>query len=435
MPPAAPTRIRNRVLGFLCSLSFVLYLDRVCIGKAVVPIQNDLGITNTEIGYALGAFTIAYGLFEVPTGRWGDRFGSRGVLTRIVVWWSLFTALTGAATGLWMLVAVRFLFGAGEAGAYPNAARVIARWFPLGERGAAQGVMLTSAQLGGALAPTVAAYLILAIGWRWSFVCFSLIGVVWAAAFYVWFRDDPAEHAATNASERDLIADGRPPQPAEHSLPIPWRTILTSRNIWLLGTLQTCSSFASYMYMNWYPTYLEQGRGVDPIEAGWLSSLVLGGAAIGCLGSGFINDWLARITGRRPVRYRLYGFFGTLVAAGALLASAQCASPLATSLWASVAFLAAISQQATFWAVTTEISGKHLGVVFGLMNSMGVPGAFVSTVFLGRFVDWMKSQGYEGRAQWDPAFYVYAGVLLVGACCWLGVDSKKQVPDQEPQTI
>ena len=137
-PQFAPTRARYGVLGFLCSLSFVLYLDRVCFSQAVVPMENDLGLTHTQIGYASGAFTIAYGLFEVPSGRWGDRFGSRGVLTRIVVWWSLFTALTGAATGLMMLVTVRFLFGAGEAGAYPNVARIIARWFPRAERGAAQ---------------------------------------------------------------------------------------------------------------------------------------------------------------------------------------------------------------------------------------------------------------------------------------------------------
>jgi ACS family glucarate transporter-like MFS transporter len=428
-----PTHARYGVLGFLCSLSFVLYLDRVCIGQAVVPIQKDLDLSNTQIGYALGAFTIAYGLFEVPTGRWGDRFGSRGVLTRIVLWWSVFTALTGAANGLFMLVAVRFLFGAGEAGAFPNAARVIARWFPLGERGAAQGMILTSAQLGGALAPAIAAYLIRDLGWRWTFAVFSVLGLVWAAAFYAWFRDDPAEHVAANASERTLIDGGLPSVPAEHSLAIPWPSILTSANIWFLGLLQTCSSFASYMYMSWYPTYLEKGRHVDPLEAGWLSSLVLGGAAVGCLLSGFVNDWLTRITHAHPARYRMYGFAGTALAALALLLSVQCESPRATSLWAALACLAAMSQQATFWAVTTEISGKHLGVVFGLMNSMGVPGAFVSTVFLGRFVDWMKSQGYEGRAQWDPAFYVYAGVLLLGACCWLLVDANKKVPDAEPQ--
>ena len=133
---AAATRTRYGVLGFLCSLAFVLYLDRVCIGQALPSIQSELGLSNDQIGYVLGAFLIAYGLFEVPTGHWGDRFGSRGVLTRIVVWWSLFTALTGAANGLLVLVSVRFLFGAGEAGAYPNVARIIARWFPPGERGA-----------------------------------------------------------------------------------------------------------------------------------------------------------------------------------------------------------------------------------------------------------------------------------------------------------
>jgi sugar phosphate permease len=370
-------------------------------------------------------------LFEVPTGRWGDRFGSRGVLTRIVVWWSAFTALTGAVTSLTVLIAVRFLFGAGEAGAYPNAARVIARWFPLEERGRVQGLMLTSAQLGAAIAPAMAAYLILAVGWRWTFVMFSLFGLVWAAVFFRWFRDDPAEHPATNKAELKLIEQGRGAGPVEHSQPIPWRRMVANRNIWLLGMIQTCSSFVSYMYMGWYPTYLEKGRGVGPVEAGWLSSLVLAGAAVGCLASGFITDWLARVTHRNPLRHRLYGFFGTAVSAAALWAGIECETALATSIWASVAFMAAISQQATFWTVTMEISGKHLGTIFGLMNSLGVPGAFASTLFLGRFADWMQARGHEGRAQWDPAFYVYAAILLVGAFCWLAVDACRTVDDAD----
>jgi ACS family glucarate transporter-like MFS transporter len=422
-----PTRVRYGVLGFLCTLSFVLYIDRVCIGQAVVPMQRDLGLSNTQIGYALAAFTMAYGLFEVPTGRWGDRFGSRGVLARIVIWWSLFTALTGAATGLAMLVAVRFLFGAGEAGAYPNAARIIARWFPHTERGRAQGIVITSAQLGGALAPVVAAYLIAEIGWRATFVAFSSLGLVWAVAFYWWFRDDPAEHPATNHAERRLLAPAATTHDGQAAGPIPWAAILANPSIWLLGTLQTCSSFLSYMFMGWYPTYLEKGRGVDALEAGKLASLVLAGSAVGCLASGFANDYLARATGNHPARFRFYGFAGTLAAAVALVVSIRCETPLAASLWASLAFMCAISQQATFWAVTTEIGGEHLGVVFGLMNSMGVPGAFVSSMFLGRFVDWMAARGHEGRAQWDPAFYVYAAVLLVGACCWLAVDARRKV--------
>ncbi len=422
------------MLAFLCTLSFVLYLDRVCIGKAVGPIRDDLGLTNTQMGYAMGAFLIAYGLFEVPTGHWGDRFGSRRVLTRIVVWWSVFTALTGAATGLWMLVTIRFLFGAGEAGAYPNMVRTIARWFPLNERGAAQGIVITSAQLGGALAPVMAAHLIELIGWRSTFVVFSLLGIVWAAAFYWWYRDDPREMTGQVVRENDhaIAAAQSSLAPRENAVDanIPWKSILTNSNVWLLGIFQTCSSFLSYMFMGWYPTYLEEGRGVDPILTGWLASLVLFGSAVGCLASGFINDWLARLTDRNPARFRVYGFCATALAVIALVISVRCETALATSIWAAIAFLLAIWQQATLWALTTEISGPRIGVVFGLINSMGVPGGFISTVFVGRFVDWMASRGYTGRAQWDPTFYAYAAVLAVGGCCWIFVNANKRIAEE-----
>src|SRR4051812_24943797 len=211
-PPTPATRVRYTVLAFLCALTFILYIDRICISKAAPRIERDLDISHTAMGFVFGAFTVAYGLFEVPTGRWGDRYGSRGVLTRIVLWWSAFTALTGCVgrftldSGYWLnvpwldtvvpllldgfllLLLVRFLFGAGEAGALPNAARVVARWFPAGKRGAAQGIVNTSALLGGALAAVAAAYLIELVGWRWSFVLFDTLGVVWAGAFYTWFR-------------------------------------------------------------------------------------------------------------------------------------------------------------------------------------------------------------------------------------------------------
>jgi ACS family glucarate transporter-like MFS transporter len=430
VPEAAPTRARYGVLAFLCSLSFVLYLDRVCIGQAAPAIQKELDLSNTEMGYALSAFVLAYGLFEVPTGRWGDRFGSRGVLARIVIWWSAFTALTGAAANLAMLVAVRFLFGAGEAGAYPNAARVLARWFPRSQRGAAQGLMLTSAQIGATISPRVAQWLIDDVGWRWTFVVFSAIGIVWAVAFYRWFRDDPARHPGVNEAERQLIAAGAPVDAhAEHHAPIPWGAIGRSPNVWLLGVVQTCSAAASYMYMMWYPSYLQQARGVSADDASWMSSLVLLGGALGVLASGFVNDWLGRVTAYHPARFRVYGFLGTAGSAVALAASVECESAWTTSAWAATAFALAISQQATFWNVTTEISGRNLGSIFGLMNSLGVPGAFVSTMFLGRFADWMAAQGYVGRAQWDPAFYIYAAVLLVGACCWLAVDARKKIPE------
>ena len=182
----SPTRSRF-VLGlWLCGLSAILYLDRICMSQAIVPIQKELGLTNSQISYVMMAFTLAYGLFEVPTGRMGDRFGSRNVLTRIVLWWSLFTGLTGACSGFLTLLLVRFLFGIGEAGAFPNAARVIARWYPVRERGRAQGAMLAAAQFGAVLAPVGAAWLIENVGWRGSFAVFGSLGVVWAIGFWLW---------------------------------------------------------------------------------------------------------------------------------------------------------------------------------------------------------------------------------------------------------
>ena len=224
-----PTSVRYAVLGFLAAMTFVLYLDRVCISKAGPRIQEELGISNTAMGFVFAAFTLSYGLFEIPTGRWGDRYGSRGVLTRIVIWWSVFTALTGAAGGFLMLLLVRFLFGAGEAGALPNSARVLREWFPESSRGWAQGLVTTAMMVGGAAAPMASQALIDSVGWRWSFGVFGIIGLVWAAAFYLWFRDNPADHPATNQAERQLIAEGKiPPRKRCPSIPKSWLQTLPS---------------------------------------------------------------------------------------------------------------------------------------------------------------------------------------------------------------
>lgn len=427
----APARLsKYGVLGFLCSLGFILYLDRVCIGKAVEPIRRDLGLSLSEMGYVLGAFVVAYGLFEVPTGHWGDRYGSRGVLTRIVIWWSAFTILTGAAMGFWMLLGTRFLFGAGEAGAYPNVARVLARWFPAEQRGSAQGLVITSAQFGGAVSPAFAAYLIEFSGWRWAFAIFGSVGIVWAAAFYYWFRDDPGEAARLGDEGAPLAAEREPAANAEPHPPIPWALVLTSANIWLLGLINTCASFVSYMFMQWYPTYLVEARGAGSIESGWYASLVLGGGAVGALCGGFIADWLVRVTGNRRWAYSGYGAAALSMAAVAMLASVKCDSLPVSSLLATLACMSALSHQACWWGVTTEISGKHLGALFGLMNSLGVPGALISTAFLGRFVDEMAKHGYQGRAGWDPAFYVYAAVLLIGGCSYLLVNCRRSAVER-----
>ena len=426
-PAERPSNARYTVLGFMCSLAFVLYLDRICISQAATDIKRDLSLSNTEFGYVAAAFTVAYALFEVPIGWWGDKYGSRGVLARIVIGWSIFTALTGAAFGFVSLVAIRFLFGVGEAGAFPNTARILSRWFPTERRGMAQGLVNSISQVGGALAPILTSYLMVNIGWRWTFFTFSLPGIAWAAAFYWWFRDDPQTHPSTNEAERKLIAAGTATNHGSEHPPIPWRIVFMSPQIWLMGFVLMCSAFNSYFYFTWYPTYLKEGRLVSERDAGFMASIVLTGGAIGCIYGGFLIDYLVRKTGNRHLCRRMYASTALVLAAICLLAGRHSDSPFVASLFTAGSVMFLLSTLAAWWGGVTDLSGRHIGALFGLMNSIGGLGAITSQLFVGRYADYMKSYGHTGRAQWDSIFYIYAGVLIVGACGWLLINTNRSV--------
>lgn len=411
---AGRTRVRGAVLGVLCLLSGVLYLDRICISAALDSIQRDLGLSNTQTSYFLMAFTVAYGLFEVPTGRWGDKLGARRVLTRISLWWSAFTALTGACTGLTMLVVVRFLFGAGEAGAFPNVARVLSRWFPESERGRAQGILLAASQIGGAAAPFLAALLIGSFGWRLTFVMFGSVGVVWAAGFWWWFRDEPSDHPAVNAAEVAHIGT-KASSGAVHA-PIPWALVLRNPSILMLSAIMAAGSFNSYIYFSWYPKYLVAGRGVVLVEAGKMASLALAGAAFGTYFGGWMVDRFVLSHGLRG--RRMMGgccFFAAAVFLGCSLMSP---TPWLSAFFAALSCFATQATQPLWWSSAISISGKHIGALFGLMNSVGVFGALSSQYLVGAIADWLGARGYEGRTQWDPIFYIDVGVLVIGSLLW-----------------
>ena len=417
-PPAErPTRTRYVLVAWLCGLAGVLYLDRICMSQAVKPIRDQLELSNTQVSYVAMAFTLAYGLFEIPTGRLGDRIGARAVLTRIVIWWSVFTMLTGAAFGFVSLLVIRFLFGAGEAGAYPNAARVISRWFPIGERGRVQGVMLTAAQLGAVTAPFLAAVLIEYAGWRWAFVVFGLVGIVWAAGFWLWFRDDPARHPRVNAAELAIIQAGAEAQPANVE-PIPWRAVARSRGIWMLGLAMIASAFNAYFYYTWFPTYLQDARGLSNLPAGRLSSLVLAGGAVGVLLGGIVADRLHRGPIPTILARRIFGSGVYLVAAGCLAIGMSTDNPTMLAVFAALSCFVVHLTLPTWWSAAIEQSGRHVGALFGLMNTMGVVGALGSQWFVGALVDSRKDQGFTGREQWDAIFPVYVGALFVGALAW-----------------
>lgn len=411
---SSPTRTRFVVLGVLCLLSGVLYLDRICISQALPSIKADLGLSNKQASYVLMAFTLAYGLFEIPTGRWGDMIGGRRVLTRISLWWSAFTALTGACHGLGTLILVRFLFGAGEAGAFPNVARVLTRWFPDAERGRVQGILLAASQAGGALAPFLAALLIKAIGWRTTFAVFGALGAVWATGFWWWFRDDPESHPGVNAAEARHI--GRRATSGNVHEAIPWELVVSNPSVWMLSIIMTFASFNSYIYFSWFPTYLIKGRGVEEVASGLMASTVLAFAAMGTFVGGVVLDLI--VAGDVTTRRRIMGGGAFFCAAGLLSGALLSRDPwLATILTALSCFMTQATQP-LWWSCTIGISGKHVGALFGLMNSMGVFGALCSQFLVGAIADWLGDQGATGRAQWDPIFYINVGVLLSAAVMW-----------------
>ncbi len=421
-PVAPPSRTRLGVLGFLCALAGILYLDRICLGTAADDIQwefttSTFTFTDTHISYVHMAFTLAYGLFELPVGRLGDRIGARKVLTRITLCWSLFTALTGAATGLYSLIVIRFLFGAGESGAYPNAARVLARWFPDHERGRAQGVLITCGQLGGTLAPLITAPLIKMIGWRWSFAIFGSTGILWALAFWLWYRDDPAEHPGVNEQELKLIQAGAAAPSRAHGA-VPWGLVFSNPSVWILAGIIVCSSFNSYFYFSWLNKYLVSARGVEKVWSGVLTSVVLGGSAIGTITGGWVADRILRTSVDADRTRRYLGASCFTLAALFLGLAMLCDSPEASCVMAALSCLCAFLMLPTWWSCATKISGKHTGSLFGLMNMLGVFGAMCSQYFVGAYADSRAKLGYTGRDAWDGAFFVFIVVLLLAAFGW-----------------
>jgi len=221
-------RHRHRVTGFLVLLFAITYIDRVCISVAGPRIQQDLGIDPVGWGWVTAMFTLSYCLFEIPTGALGDRLGPRRVLTRIVLWWSAFTALTGTVSSYPLSLVTRFLFGAGEAGAFPNASIVVSRWFPATQRASMCGVVLMASQIGGGIAPLLIVPIQIRYGWRASFFLFALAGVAWAAAWYWWFRDSPSEKPGVDSDE---LADVEPaPVDAHHGFP--WHIAFRSESGW-----------------------------------------------------------------------------------------------------------------------------------------------------------------------------------------------------------
>jgi MFS family permease len=406
-----PSQARARVVGLLVLLFGITYLDRVCISVAGPRMQQDLHIDPIGWGWVTGAFTMSYCLFEIPSGILGDRIGPRRVLTRIVLWWSAFTVLTGAAMSYVPLLAARFLFGAGEAGAYPNSSIVISRWFPPTRRASMCGVTLMASQIGAALAPLLVVPMQRLYGWRSSFFVFGILGVGWSIAWYGWFRDSPARVPGAIGPDNAAAAE---PMPAMREA-FPWRSALRSQSAIALMAAAFCYVYVFNFFQTWFQTFLVKGRGFT--ETGLLlSTLPYVIAIFATLSGGAVSDALVRGLGHKHGR-RVLGA-GALCVAGAFVIAAMLArQQMLTVVFLSVVYGAITFQQAGVFGVCLDIGQKHAGAMVGLMNTVAQVGGLVGTVAYGYLV--------EHFGNYDAPFIPMAALLFLGAALWLRVDASQ----------
>jgi MFS transporter, ACS family, glucarate transporter len=404
---------RHQVLLVLSVLSVITFLDRIAISTAGKRITDELELSDVQWGWVLGIFTLSYGIFEIPTGLLGDRLGSKKILIRVVLWWSVFTVFTGFATGFGMLLIIRFLFGMGEAGAYPNTAIALSKWFPAYERGQAQAIIWTASRLGAGLSPILVIPIQQKYGWQTSFYVLGVIGVLWVIFWYFWHQEEPENAKDIADKERDLILQTR--QLSTHLAHIPLSKLLNNSNLWFLMAMYFCYASGAYFFQGWLPKYLQSGRGISENELKLVSSVPFLFAAAGCFFGGILSDFFVKKYGkkwgRRLVPMIGLGLSGTFLIVSALTENNTTAIILLSIGMAFMDVTAPVS-----WAVAMDIGGNRSGSVSGAMNTAGLAGAYLSTVSFGYLAT---------NFDYNFPVLLLGIIVLVGAVLWLKIDANK----------
>jgi|HubBroStandDraft_1064217.scaffolds.fasta_scaffold04805_4 ACS family glucarate transporter-like MFS transporter len=402
-----PSNARRKVVAFGMALAFISYLDRACISQAAPMIARDLHFNTIQMGYIFSAFGLTYAAMEVPSGWLIDRFGPRVVLTRVVLSWSFFTAATGFAWNFASMLIARLLFGAGEAGCFPGLAKTFSNWLPAEERARAEGWKACSARWGAAAAPLFVVALYASLGWRATLVLFGAIGLVWAAFFSLQFRDRPNHGFA--------IVAGRPT----------WRMFVRSRSAWVLCLQWFCHFYGFYFYVTWLPTYLLQAHGVTLQHGAILSGLPMLSAGCGCLFAGHLLPPAARRWGIVPAR-KAFAYVAYGGAALCLLLFTSIRDPnLAMLVMSLASFVVELSAPIT-WTTAMDLGGDSVGLLTGMMNTMGHLGGSVAPTVIGYL---LAASGNN----WNIAFYASAALYALGGLCWVALDPVTRL--DRPTTI
>jgi len=409
-----PTRTRWWILFLISLMYLIAYMDRSNISVAQPEIAKEFGLSKSAMGVVLAAFAWAYALGQVPAGWLGDRFGPKKVLIVIMSWWAVAAAMTGFAVGLRSLFSARFLLGLGEAGAFPVASRGMQLWFHRSERGRIQGITHFFSRFAVAITPFVAGSIMLAFGWRAIFYIFGSLGVVWAIAFAVFYRNHPEDHRSVNRAElaqiRGRNADGTITQLSAIRQAVPWGRIFSSPNMWFIAVGYGCFFFGTNFYLTWYPTYLREYRHLTLQALGILGSVPLIAGMIGDVVGGSLTDVVFKRTGNAKFARRVVAAPAFLLAGVFIIPAAMTQSAVTSVLCLALSFFSLELVIGPAWAVPMDVGGQFSGTVTGVMNMTGAFAASLTALIYGGLFD---------RGHWVAPFFVSAGVLFMGALIWI----------------
>lgn len=400
-------RYRFFLGSFLITL--LLYIDRVCISSAKDAIAGDLSLTDKEMGWVLGAFALGYALFQVPGGALGDKYGVRKVMTWIMFLWSAFTSLTGAAWNYVSILFFRFIFGAGEAGAFPNISRAAFSWVPTKERGAFQGINFSGSRLGAAFALPLVAYLIADWGWRNIFYFFGAVGVLFAVLFYLFFRNKPEDHPGLNDKEKAFIVKNRQQEVEKKGGNLPIGKILGSKNVILTMIQYIGSNFIFYFTLTWLFPYIKVKYDLNLVTTGLYAMLPLLAGAVGNWTSGFMVDAIYK-KGNWKLSRQLPATIGFILVVLGVLSSLFMETPLGAVLCLSVAIFGADMTLSPSWSFCMDIGEENSGKVSGMMNMAGNIGAFITSLAFPYLREWTGTD--------QTYFYIAAALGFIAIFCW-----------------
>jgi MFS transporter, ACS family, glucarate transporter len=427
-PPRLP--VRYLLITWLLALSAIAFLDRTNISIAGPEIAREFKIDNPHLGWVFSAFLVGYAAFQIPGGVLARRIGPRRLLALSLVWWGVFTAATAlvraqSGQALLELILIRAGLGAGEAVMYPSTSQFVERWFPMQERGRANGLIFAGVGLGSSLAPPLLTALILHYGWQVSFGFCALLGVLAGLVWYTAARNTPESHPWVGPVEMELILSGRTDQnscapdsgPAAESRPVPWRRIFTSRTILAVTASYFTFGYVSWIFFSWFYIYLSQVRGLSLSSSAVYSIFPFAAMSVGCLMGGVLSDWLARRVSARVGRCLLPASALALTALLLLAGSRVHQAPMASLVLACGAGALYLSGS-SFWSVTSDYAGTFTGVVSGAMN-MGCQIGAAVTASLTPLI--------AGHFGWQASFSTATVLALLGGSAWLLVDPEARL--------